>query len=101
MTLMNEEIEKRLSKYPLHSQEDKRDGEQQVVAKYFLPIGRGTWYVLEGQKEDDDWLFFGWVESPICEWFDEYGYFTLGQLESIGFIELDRYSELKTLDEMR
>ena len=79
MKLLTKDIEKRLQAQPLYSQEQKGD-DARVIAKFFNPCGRGTWYVLEGEKQDNgDWLFFGIVE--IYE--REYCYFTLSELESV------------------
>lgn len=78
MKLMTKQIEKALEKYPLHSQEGKE--EKLAICKFFNPYGRGTWIVLEGEKQSDgDWLFFGLVN--IFE--TEYGYFRLSELESV------------------
>lgn len=62
-----------------------------AVAHFFNLLGRGDWYVLEGEKRDDgDWLFFGYVKSPLGQDCDEYGYFTLSELESILVIGFDK-----------
>lgn len=92
MKLLTKDIENKLHKQPLYSQEQKGD-DARVIAKFFNPCGRGTWYVLEGEKQDNgDWLFFG--ISEIYE--REYGYFTLSELESVRLpfgltIERDKY----------
>ena len=92
MKLITKELEKRLAKYPLYSQENKGK-EAQVLVKFFNPCGMGTWYVLEAQKQENgDWLFFGLVD--LYE--REYGYFTLSQLQEIRLpfglgIERDMY----------
>lgn len=98
---MTKQIEKRLSKYPLYSQDGK--GEEAIaICKFFNPMGSLTWYVTEGEKhEDGDWTFFGLVKSIHGEEFD---YFTLRELESVRLpfglrIERDIYfkpTELKT-----
>jgi len=93
MKLMTKEIEKKLEKYPLYSQDGKGDNAK-VLCKFFAPWGRWTWYVTEGNKLDNgDWEFFGIV---VGDYFTELGYFTLSELESIrGWgglgIERDRY----------
>ena len=110
MQLMTPELEEKLKDYPLYSQDGKGD-EAQVVVKYFNPVGAGTWYVLEGEKQENgDYLFFGFVELLEAE----YGYFSLSELESIQIplrmngeiidtvgIERDLYSELRTIGEMK
>ena len=78
MKLMTKEIEKKLEKCPLYSK-DGQGKEAEVVCKFFTPWSNWTWYVLEGEKVDGDWNFYGYVESD----FPEFGYFTLSELESI------------------
>lgn len=76
MKLMTKQLEKELAKYPLYSQDGKGE-DAIVVCKFFL---QGyTWYVLEAEKADDDYEFFGIIEGQ----YTEYGYFMLSQLESV------------------
>lgn len=78
MKLMTKQIEKALENYPLRSQDGK--DVKVGICKFFNPYGRGTWIVLEGEKQPDgDWLFFGLVN--IFE--TEYGYFRLSELEKV------------------
>jgi Protein of unknown function (DUF2958) len=63
----------------LYSGEKTRAEDKLVVAKFFQPWGRWTWYVTEGQQEDGDWRFFGYVQGIEDEW----GYFMLSELEAI------------------
>lgn len=78
MKLMTKEIEKKLP--PLYSGEGTPLEEREPVVKYFTPWSNWTWYVLEGQKQEDgDWLFFGLVEGLETE----LGYFRLSDLQSI------------------
>ena len=76
MKLITKKMENVLSKYPLYSQDNK--GENAVaICKFFL---QGfTWYVLEAQKNGNDYEFFGIVDGLE----KEYGYFTLSQLQSL------------------
>lgn len=88
MKLMTKEIEKKLEKYPLYSQDGKGD-DATVICKFFFPWGGWTWYVTEGSKtEDGDWEFYGLVVGN----FTEYGYFTLSELESVsrGYLKVER-----------
>ena len=87
MQLMTKELEKRLEKFPLYSQDGK--GNEAIIAvKYFNPFGSGTWLITEGEKQEDgDWMFFGYCH--IFDW--EWGYVMLSELEKIGFIERDLY----------
>lgn len=76
MKLITKAVEKELAKYPLYSQDSKGDNAI-AVCKFFL---QGyTWYVLEAEKADNDYEFFGIIVGQHTE----YGYFTLSQLESV------------------
>ena len=76
MKLITKKIEKELAKYPLYSQ-DSKGNEAVAICKFFL---QGfTWYVLEAQKNGNDYEFVGIVDGLD----KEYGYFTLSQLQSL------------------
>lgn len=76
MKLITKAVEKELAKYPLYSQDSKGDNAI-AVCKFFL---QGyTWYVLEAEKADNGYEFFGIIVGQHTE----YGYFTLSQLESV------------------
>ena len=71
------------------------------VSKFFNPMGAGTWYVMEGEKQEDgDWRFYGYVELLEKEW----GYFMLSDLESVNYhglgvgIERDIYFENENVE---
>lgn len=49
-----------------------------VIAKYFNPVGRGTWYAVEFNEEDR--CFFGYCTGLD---YDELGYFSLDEFESL------------------
>lgn len=76
MKLITKAVEKELAKYPLYSQDSKGDNAI-AVCKFFL---QGyTWYVLEAEKNGDDYEFYGITVGQ----FTELGYFTLSQLKSV------------------
>jgi hypothetical protein len=50
-----------------------------IVAKFFNPQGAGTWYATEYDPAEK--MFFGYV-SIFGDWNDEWGYFSLQELES-------------------
>ena len=52
------------------------DMEQMVVAKYFNPAGRGTWYLMN-MHEDEDYC---WGICHIYEW--EIGSFSMEELQN-------------------
>ena len=91
MRLMTKELEKRFAE--VGSQEDVKD--PVIIAKFFNPCGTGTWYATEYDPKTQ--TFFGYV-SIFGDWNDEWGYFSLEELESyvgqLGLgIERDLYWE--------
>ena len=76
MKLLNKTIEKRFQK--IGRQEGVKD--PIVVAKFFNPTGIGTWYATEYKPEEK--MFFGYV-SLFGDECDEWGYFSLTELESV------------------
>jgi len=75
MKLMTKELEARFKE--IGSQEDIKD--PIIIAKYFNPSGAGTWYATEYNPEKR--LFFGYV-SIFGDLNDEWGYFSLDELDS-------------------
>jgi hypothetical protein len=75
MRLMTEALEKRFAE--VGSQENVKN--PIVVAKFFNPVGAGTWYATEYDPTTK--TFFGYV-SIFGNWNDEWGYFSLDELES-------------------
>ena len=84
----------------LGRQEDSND--PVVVAKFFNPTGAGTWYATEYDPTSRE--FFGYV-SIFGDWNDEWGSFSLDELESyhgkfgLG-IERDLYFDEKRISEV-
>ncbi len=80
------------------------DGQENPTAhlKFFNPLGRGTWYVteMEAIEDENDVLLYGYVESPLGEDCDEWGYFTLSQLLDTKIIELDEWFEPTPIKEV-
>jgi hypothetical protein len=50
-----------------------------VPVKFFAPWCGWIWYGLEGSEQDEDYLFYGYVEDIE----HEFGYFTLSELERV------------------
>src|SRR6266498_5819415 len=75
MRLMTKELEKRFLK--VGSQEEVKD--PVIVAKFFNPAGTGTWYATEYDPATK--TFFGYV-SIFGDWNDEWGSFSLEELQS-------------------
>ena len=103
MQLLTPELRAQLPKR--YAQEDVPD--PIVHCKFFTPDSNWTWYVTEGDEEDGDVRFFGYVIGFEKEW----GYFMLSELEAVkgplGLpIERDLYftptpfSEIKRLERL-
>ena len=98
MMLLTKELLKRFEQ--IGRQEDKKD--PIVIAKFFNPAGAGTWYATEYDQESKE--FFGYV-SIFGDWNDEWGSFSLDELQSyrgnfgLG-IERDRYFDEKRISEV-
>lgn len=84
MKLMTKEIEKKIP--PMDSVDSDNP---KIAVKFFDPFSSWTWYVIEGEKQENDWLFFGYVKG----FENELGYFRLNELQSVGRIERDLYFE--------
>lgn len=106
MKLLTKEVEKRLKKFPIKSQ-DGKGLDAEVVVKFFDPTGRYTFFVTDAQKEmvevcpyeDDplhkhehnnnrciseveDWFLFGYALSPLGSDCDEFGGIMLSELQA-------------------
>jgi hypothetical protein len=77
MQLLPVELREQIPK--LYSQEHIKMQEKQVHCKFFFPAADWTWFITEGETEGDDFVFFGFVIGFEEEW----GYFTLNELEHI------------------
>jgi hypothetical protein len=77
MQLLPAELREQIPK--LYSQEKVNTQDKIVYAKFFFPAADWTWFVTEGEDEGDDFVFFGFVKGFEEEW----GYFTLNELQSI------------------
>ena len=98
MKLLTEELKAQLP--PLYAQDGAAD--PLVVAKFFTPWTRWTWYVTEGSEQDGDFLFFGLVVGHERE----LGYFALSELEAVAGpcglrIERDLFFQPQRLSQLR
>ncbi len=83
MKLLTKELRKSLPK--LYATEKTALMERRMVVKFFHPMGRATWYAVEFDGED---TFFGYCRSPLGPDCDEWGYFSLAELEGVRGIGL-------------
>ena len=75
MKLMTKELEQSFPS--IYSNEEKDPKDVLIIAKFFCPWGHWTWYATEYDPETG--RFFGFVRGD----FDELGYFSLQELESV------------------
>jgi len=69
----------------LYATDGMHQREVQIV--FYHMFTPWTWYVVEGEKQEDgDWLFFTWCKSAF-EGCDEWGYVRLSQLQEIPAIK--------------
>ena len=78
--LMTTQLAEALEGYPLYSQDGKG---KEAVCRAVFALGSVRWFILEGNREDDDVILFGIVVG-LME--DEYGYVSLNELSDV---ELD------------
>ena len=83
MKLLTKEVEKKFTDNPLYSHDEKLPQDVAILAKFFAPSGRYTFYVTEANQEGDDYLMFGFCASPLGSDCDELGYVTLSELQAI------------------
>lgn len=82
--------------------DQRNESDPLIVAKFFNPTGAGTWYAIAYDPEDN--TCFGYVTDFG---FDELGYFSIDELESITVppfglrIERDRYFTLCRLSDIK
>ena len=75
--LITPDLEKRLTSYPLYSQDGK--GKEAICIAIFS-IGYIRWFILEGQEEGNDTILFG----IVCGMHEtEYGYISVNEMEQI------------------
>lgn len=102
MKMMTKELE---GKIPSLNKLEELDNPLSII-HYFHAFGAGDWYVIAGDKQENgDWLFYGYVKSPLGAMFDEFGTFTLNELTSVkkfgvNAIERDLYWEEVPINEI-
>jgi hypothetical protein len=115
MKLITKEVEAKLAKHPLYSEQENPNPE--ILVKFFQPWGGWTWYATEGSFVCPDHATFDCIECPK-PWTEfmffglvdghekELGYFTLSELQSLRgpgglTIERDMYFEGKHLQDVQ
>ncbi len=100
MKLINKILEERFAQV---GSQDGKGKNAIVIAKYFNPTGAGNWFATEYDPINK--IFFGFV-SIFGDWNDEWGSFSLDELESfhgrMGLgIERDLHCGEKTIGEWK
>ncbi len=82
--------------YPLYSQEHTED--KKVILEIFIPHQNMCWLILEGNRENDDFIFFGY-----CHITDgEFGYVSFNEIYSLDYgIEFVYYEEPVSLSKLK
>lgn len=75
--LQTPQLEEALNGFPLYSQDGKQ---KEAICRAIFAIGSARWYILEGEREDNDTIMFG-IVIGLLE--DEYGYVSLKELSEI------------------
>ena len=99
MKLLTEAIRRALPK--LRSTEPIPLEEKKIICKFFNPCGIGTWYVVEGEEDEGDFLFWGLVDLHE----KEFGSFSLKELSDLRLsfgmkIERDLHFENKKVGDV-
>lgn len=82
--------------YPLYSQEHMED--KKVILEIFIPHQNMYWLILEGNHENDDFIFFGYCKITYAE----YGYVSFNELSNLPYdIQYIRHSKPISLEELK
>ena len=98
MKLITKNFEKRFAEVGYQANVD----DPIIIAKFFNPVGPGTWYATEYYPEER--VIFGYA-SIFRDWNDEWGYTSIDELETVQLpfglgIERDLYWEEKPFSEV-
>ena len=77
--LITPELEEALKGYPLYSQDGKKKDATCIVV---FSLGNVRWYIMEGQREGDDFTLYG-IVAGLQE--TEYGYASANEMASIAY----------------
>lgn len=74
-----ERLDKMFKKYPLYSQDDVED--KKVIIEVFISNQNVYWLLLEGSREEDDFIFFGYCHITDSE----FGYVSFNELYNLDY----------------
>ena len=81
MKLMTKALEKKLP--ALYSTDDVPLEDKVIIMKFFNPVGAATWYIVEGDKEGNDYRLFGYADLGLGPGMAEWGNVMLSDLENV------------------
>ena len=94
--LKKEKLDMMFKDYPLYSQDDIKD--KKVILEIFIPFQKMYWLILEGNRENDDFIFFGYCHITDSE----YGYVSFNELYNLDYsLEFNYYKEPISLNELK
>ncbi len=94
--LNKEKLDMMFKDYPLYSQENIED--KKVILEIFIPYQNMYWLILEGNCEDDDFIFFGYCHITDSE----FGYVSFNELYSLDCdVEFNYYKNAISLNELK
>lgn len=91
-----------LNKMPkLYETEKIGTAEKDIIVKFFTPWSDWTWYIVEGEERDGDYLMFGLVDGLEKEW----GYVSMNELKALNGpyglkVERDMYFDKKKIKDI-
>lgn len=90
------QLDKMFKNYPLYSQEHIK--EKKVILEIFIPFQNMYWLILEGNRENDDFIFFGYCHITDSE----FGYVSFNELYSLVYdIRFNYYKEPVSLRKLK
>lgn len=94
--LNKEKLDTIFKDYPLYSQEHRED--KKVILEIFIPYQNMYWLILEGNRENDDFIFFGYCHITDSE----FGYVSFNELYSLDYgIQYIHHSIPISLEELK
>ncbi len=94
--LNKEKLDMMFKDYPLYSQEHIED--KKVILEIFIPHQNMYWLILEGNRENDDFIFFGYCHITDSE----FGYVSFNGLYNLDYsLEFNYYKEPISLNELK
>lgn len=82
-----DDLDKMFKNYPLYSQDGIDD--KLVILEIFIPNQNIYWLVTEGEREENDYTFFGYCKIQ----YGEFGYVSFNEIKNLDYdIKYNNYS---------